>query len=151
LAMKNEKFKLGRRLFLVFISGRNVQALDQLLDPERILLCFVNYKYQLGYDPNLFTDPFAQCSPDLSLVSVQAFEDLLFVFCQHHADIDFGNAQVGAHCDVGDRDEGVVQDTAFISLKNISELALNEPPEFLLPCRPCHNQLNYLRMKKEHY
>lgn len=109
-----------------------METLQQVIHSLSVFLHFIDEEGEFRDNPCLVADPVAQGLADFLLMMVQVGQYCFFVGSQHHADVDPGKAEVGAHAHVNDGDKDVTQRISLIALEDITEFFLNQPGKFLL-------------------
>ena len=130
--MKNERLIVESALVVTRRSRRNVQALQQVVHPLRFFFHFIDKECKFRDNPRLVPDSVSERFPDFLLVCIQLFKDGLLVLGEHHADVNLCQAEIRAYTHVYNGNERVAQQSALVALKDVAELFLYEPAEFLL-------------------
>lgn len=120
------------------IGRRDVQALDQRVHPLCILFNFVDKEGQLGDNPRLVTDAVSKGPANFFFVMIEFAQHGLLVLGERHADVDLGQAEVGADTDVNDGDENIIQQSTLIALEDVAEFFLNKSGKLLLSYGASH-------------
>lgn len=134
--MNREKFMEAVSLELFF--RWDVKVLYDIIYSLCIFLDFINFKYELRNDSCLISDPVAQRFSNFFLMIIKFGQQRFFVLDESHTDKYFRYTQIRTDAHFNNRDEVVGKNPPLISLKNIAQLFLNKPAEFLLSYCPAH-------------
>lgn len=125
-------FDVGIIVRVFFGLRRNVEPRNQVIHFGRVLSRFIQEENQFGDYPGLVANPVPQVLADEFAFFPDVFEQQLLVGRQHEAQVHPGDAQVGADLHAGNRNKGIAEMRLAFPLKNIAQLFLNQPGEFLL-------------------